>query len=314
MSLSKKTVLLISDDSDVVASVKGALEPLVKIMHHSTTAADAFKRLGNSSFDAYILRTKAAALKDPRHIYAWTQGQKDYQTAPWIVLGKDIEDEAIVVSNDRVKFLNDPTDAAGLVKVLNGLFYVPPAESAPTAAAGAAAGLPKGPDVSFINPLVGAVVDVIRTMAKLELQKGVPYLKRRDQASTFKADVSGIIAMNSDRFTGSMAVSMGKPFAMKLYERIVGAPAPDLNDDVKDAVSELTNIIFGNAKRDLNNEGHTLAPAIPSVVSGTNHDIRHSVDGHCFCIPFTSEFGPVLVECVMSAKNSESKAPERKAA
>jgi chemotaxis protein CheX len=83
---------------------------------------------------------------------------------------------------------------------------------------------------------------------------------------------------------------------------MLGSEAQEINDDVKDCVSELTNIIFGNAKRDLNAAGHTISAALPSVITGKGHEIRHAVQGICLVIPFSSTFGKVNVETVINTQ------------
>ena len=291
MGISDKSLLVVTEDSEVFSRAEAALKPLVKIIAHAKNADEAIKKAQNQVFDAFLLRTKQPSLTDPKHVYQWAKEQKGQKESAWVVLGKDIEDESIVVKDSRIKFLADPNDGTGLVRVLNGLFFA--LEDSKSSG---------GIDVSFINPLVGAVVEVLKTMATIELNRGQPFIRQSTDTGSTKSDVSGIIAMNSDRFLGSMAICFEKSLALKAYENMLGTAAPDINDDVRDAVSEMTNIIFGNAKRDLNVAGHTIAPAIPSVISGPAHQIRHSVGGHRFCVPFSSSFGSLVVECVISPK------------
>lgn len=289
MGLSTKSVLLVTDSPQVHESVSAAVQPVVKTFKTATTAADAIGKATNQLFDVILLRTTTPSLTDPMHLFQWTQGNKAQKGLPWIVLGKDVESDQILIQHaSHVKFLSDEHDMQALLKMLDTLF-VPPVRNGGKV------------DVNFINPLVQAAVEILRSMAQIELKRGTPFL-RTPTTPPSQADVSGIIAMNSDRFLGSMAVCFDRSLILKVYRNMLGTEANEINNDVKDAVSELTNIIFGNAKRDLNAAGHTIAPAIPSVVSGPSHEVRHSLSGHCFCIPFESDHGKLLIECIVSMK------------
>lgn len=290
MSLSKKSILLVCEEPDLVQSTTDALKPVVKSLVHAKTEAEAMLKAKNQVFDAFIVRIKPATLDRTDGIYGAVQNSKEYpSTTPWIVLGKDIENEAILVKNRSVKFVNEPANGAGLIKLLEGVFF------------GEEGGDKGKIDVSFINPLVGAVVSVLQSMGKIKLQRLDPYLKKMG-STAHHADITGIIAMNSDRFLGSLAISYPEAVILNIYKNMLGSGVPTINDDVKDAVAELTNVIFGNAKRDLNELGHTILPAIPSVVSGKGHEVRHNVQGTCLVIPFETEGGKILVECIISPK------------
>ncbi|MBS1984301.1 MAG: chemotaxis protein CheX [Bdellovibrionales bacterium] len=293
MSLSNKSLLLLCDDAALAKSVAEALQPVVKSLTVTTSPADAIKRAMNQAYDCFILRTGKPSMNDPTHLFNWTQMQKTQKAIPWLVLGKDIEDEQIVITHNHVKFTDKPDDLAGMLTILNGMFFSTTEDGAEQK---------KKVDASFMIPLIGAVVDVIKSMAQIELKRGTPYLRQPNESARAIGDISGIIAMNSDRFVGSMAICFQKSLVLKIYENMLGETVKEVNDDVKDAVSEMTNIIFGNAKRDLNAAGHTISPALPSVVTGPGHEIRHAVTGHCFCIPFDCADGRLMVECVISMK------------
>src|SRR4051812_306315 len=98
MSLSDKSILVITDDEVVLQTVKDALEPLVKTLITASSGAEGIKKLANQNFDCFVLRTKKPTLADPKQIFQWTQLHKNHKTVPWIVLGKDIENEQIVIT------------------------------------------------------------------------------------------------------------------------------------------------------------------------------------------------------------------------
>ncbi len=290
MSLETKQVLAIVEDRTLLGQVQEALKPLVKNVVQAGSVREGLNKLQNQHFDVVVYRSNAAgSIGDPQGPFEWSLTRKEKPADYWILLGKDLEAANLVVKHPHVKFLDPMADMPGLVRMMQGLFFTVNKSKATV-------------DVNFVNPVVKAVGEVLQTMAQIQLKRETPFLKSAEH-KPLVGDITGLVAMNSDRFMGSFAISFEESLALKVYGNMLGSPASAINDEVKDAVMEMTNIIFGNAKRDLNVMGHTIAPAIPTVITGKGHQINHSVDGACICIPFSSEFGRVSVECVMSFKS-----------
>ena len=69
-----------------------------------------------------------------------------------------------------------------------------------------------------------------------------------------------------------------------------------LNEEIADAVGELTNMISGQARRELDEIGKVFKAAIPSVVTGKRHTIRHYGNGPKIAIPFQTDGGEFTIE------------------
>ena len=67
-----------------------------------------------------------------------------------------------------------------------------------------------------------------------------------------------------------------------------------IDADVLDAIGELTNVIAGNAKAQL--EEYSLSLSLPNVISGIGAEIRFPEKSQPITIPFNSEFGPLAIE------------------
>jgi chemotaxis protein CheX len=52
-------------------------------------------------------------------------------------------------------------------------------------------------------------------------------------------------------------------------------------------VGKLSNIICGDARRQLESLGHQFQGSIPAVITGKRHKITHSVPGLSAVMPFT---------------------------
>ncbi|MEW6267337.1 MAG: chemotaxis protein CheX [Thermodesulfobacteriota bacterium] len=142
-------------------------------------------------------------------------------------------------------------------------------------------------DVKYINPFLNATLNVIKTMAFVDVKPGKPYLKKDHLA---KGDVTGIIGLTGET-SGSLSVTFNFELIKQIMKNMLGEEITEVTNDVRDAVGELTNMISGDARRMLQQEGLHLSAAIPTIVAGQNHTIKHVISGPIIVIPFSSDGG-----------------------
>ncbi len=149
-------------------------------------------------------------------------------------------------------------------------------------------------NVEFINPFITAAVTVLETMAFVKPKAGKPYVKQENQGV---GDVTGILGItgNGNKLRGSMAVSFSEKAILKIVSNMLGEEHESIDDGVKDAVGEITNMISGQARKELSEKGHSLEASIPTVVSGKGHSINH-VKVPSIVIPFELEEGNFAVD------------------
>jgi chemotaxis protein CheX len=147
-------------------------------------------------------------------------------------------------------------------------------------------------DVKFINPFLEGTISVLKTMAFVEPKPGKPHLKVENIAI---GEVSGIIGLTGSA-RGSLALSFSEQSILKIVNNMLGEKFTEINDDIEDAVGEITNMISGDARKRLEADGLTITAAIPTVVSGKNHTIRHSLGGASIIIPFEITEGSFVVD------------------
>ena len=147
-------------------------------------------------------------------------------------------------------------------------------------------------DVKIINPFLAAAVNVLKTMANIVPTPGKPFLKK-DRAAL--GDVSAIIGITGAA-QGSMALTFSESCICAIVQNLFGSPVNDVNDEVLDAVGELTNMICGDARRRLGEEGVSLQAGIPTIVSGKDHSLTHVHDGPRLAVPFDTAHGQFVVE------------------
>ena len=138
--------------------------------------------------------------------------------------------------------------------------------------------------VAFINPFLEAGVNVLKTMAFTDPKPGKPFVKKAGEPSL--GDISGIVGLTGP-VQGSLAISFSTAAILHIVSSMFGEPVIEIDADVKDAVGELSNMICGDARRRLEENGYSFAGAIPTVIVGRDHEILHAVPGPSIVVPFT---------------------------
>ena len=147
-------------------------------------------------------------------------------------------------------------------------------------------------DVRMINPFIEATLHVLETMASTKSEGGKPYLKK-DQVA--KGDVSAIIGLTGDA-KGTISVSFTEKSILSIVSNMFSQEMKDMNEEIKDAVGEISNMISGQARQKLNELGWSFKAAIPTVVMGKNHVVTHFTHEKIIAIPFQTEHGGFTIE------------------
>ena len=100
-------------------------------------------------------------------------------------------------------------------------------------------------------------------------------------------DVSGVIGMVQSHLEGTLTLCLTFQTIRDILPQIVGKSVSITHEMAVDAVGEITNMIFGQIKRDLNGRGFQLKLGIPCVVSGQGHFVSQFYHGKYMIVPFT---------------------------
>jgi chemotaxis protein CheX len=99
-------------------------------------------------------------------------------------------------------------------------------------------------------------------------------------------DVSGVIGMAQNQLEGTMTLCLTFETVRDILPQIIGHSVSVTHEMAVDAVGEITNMIFGQIKTDLNNRGYALRLGIPSVVTGRGHFVSQFHRGRYMIVPF----------------------------
>lgn len=144
--------------------------------------------------------------------------------------------------------------------------------------------------VEYINPFIASLKNTFRTMLGCEAQRGALTVKDSRRAHH---PISGVIGL-SGKAVGTVVLSFSREVALEAASTMLMTEATEVNEDVLDAVGELTNMVAGGAKAQL--EEFQLMVSLPNVVTGQDHEIHFPSNVTPLCIHFQTPWGPLTLE------------------
>ena len=146
-------------------------------------------------------------------------------------------------------------------------------------------------DVKYINPFIESTYHVLETMAKTKAEGGNPYIKKDSIA---RGVVSAVIDLTGD-VSGTMAISFEETCILNIVSNLFNEKV-EMNDEIKDTVGEICNIITGQARQKFDEMGLNIKAGIPSLIMGRGHSMKHISDHRIIAIPFTCADSDFTIE------------------
>lgn len=128
-----------------------------------------------------------------------------------------------------------------------------------------------------------ATHEVFETMLGMQIEDGEPYVQPKVLGAA--GGVMSLIGL-AGSWTGAGSILCSPQFACRISGHLLMAEYEDVNDDVLDAMAEVTNMIIGNFKSLLEPHLGPLGLSIPSVIYGRNFTARSTGEGEWTVIPF----------------------------
>lgn len=140
--------------------------------------------------------------------------------------------------------------------------------------------------------IIDATKEIFETMVMLDVAPGAPL---ETKVTSFRNSVSGMVGL-AGVSKGMVSIHTPDPVAMAITTSFLGMETTEINDDVKDAIGELANMLAGNIKMMLSGNGKDITLSIPSAVHGEEYTVNCLADSEWVTIPFSSSAGEFLVE------------------
>jgi chemotaxis protein CheX len=149
----------------------------------------------------------------------------------------------------------------------------------------------------LVNSITQSVNQVFSTMLGVEIQSGEVSLET-DSPESNDGVVSLIGLAGTWAGTGSLRCSPA--LACRICSQLLMTESSAVDEEVLDAVAELTNMIVGNVKTDLESHLGPLGLSIPTVVFGRNFKTRSAGHAEWIVVQFLWEGEPLVVKMCLA--------------
>ena len=121
------------------------------------------------------------------------------------------------------------------------------------------------------------------------------------------ASHGGVIALlgMAGGWVGSGGILLDEPLTCRLASRMLMAEYAAVDEEVLDAVGEITNMVIGNVKNALEEDLGPLGLSIPTVIFGHEFSTR-TASSNWILVPFSSDGGQVEVYVCLEPNRHET--------
>lgn len=157
-------------------------------------------------------------------------------------------------------------------------------------------------DVQFFKPFVEGTLHTLKVQCSLEAKPGKPYFKGSEKEAE-NIEIAAVIGLTSNAFNGSITLCFPKNVFLTIMSNMMGETYSEITNELEDGAAELLNIIFGQAKKVLNEKDYSIQKAIPTVVRGSHIHTTHLTKNKIVVLPFTTERGNLYIEISTESKS-----------
>lgn len=151
------------------------------------------------------------------------------------------------------------------------------------------------PDLQIVPTLVEkSIINSLKIQVSTDVK--VKTNTTRQVVSNYSINCLSTLGMKSSAYTGILSLAFPEKTYLELLHRMIGEKYPAVDPNNSDGSSEILNIIYANARKDINAQGFNFEPAIPSTIVGKNLELSSSAtDGNAFFFEVSSDAGAFLV-------------------
>ena len=148
-------------------------------------------------------------------------------------------------------------------------------------------------DKQLVEPFANAVKAVIGTMCELNVEIGEP---RTANSSERFGVITGILGMASPKYVGNLFLKFDESAILLIVSNMLKEEFKSINQDIIDAVGELTNMVVGVAKRDFEKIDLKFDMASPAVAHGSEVHTSEAARKATIIIPCRVSTGAFHIE------------------
>ncbi|MBN1956639.1 MAG: chemotaxis protein CheX [Desulfuromonadales bacterium] len=140
--------------------------------------------------------------------------------------------------------------------------------------------------------IIESTQEIFSSMIMLDVTPGEPF-KRNNEALT--NSISGIIGM-AGATKGLLAIHLPEKSALAVTTAFLGMDVDSIDEDVRDAVGELANMLGGSLKAVLDPNGSEIQLSMPSAIHGEEYSVDCLAGAKTITVPFQFDDHSFTVE------------------
>ncbi len=295
----RKNILIVEPRNELQNVIR---EPITKRLKdsgfdasviHAKDGAEAAIKSENQRFDIVVIDTEVPRLMDGGFVYG-ISSYKNTQDAEIIVISTRDRDQLpdALQSSRYLKKPANPNDIIeALVEAINEQ-HIDKKNNLTQLRAGSKARLIV--DVRVINAVIKSTTYVMNQFGCPQISMQPAEIK--SPHDSLLGEIVSVVSIDSESFNGYLCVSFDKQSYLEVTSSMLMEEQTDLNDENKDAVGEINNIIFGNAKAEISNLGVKLT--VPSVHMGQHYKVSCPQGSAGMMIPFETNKGKFYITVI----------------
>ena len=159
----------------------------------------------------------------------------------------------------------------------------------------------------LVNAIRQSTQEVFSTMLGLEVEAMHSYIDNSAPGPT--GGVVSLIGL-AGRWVGMGSVTCSAEFARRASSQLLMTDFQAVDEEVLDAVAEITNMIIGNVKTAIEEDLGVLGLSIPTVIYGRNFTTRSVGKNEWVVVPFLAFGERMEVQlCLAPAKTGQPARP-----
>lgn len=146
--------------------------------------------------------------------------------------------------------------------------------------------------MEFANKIIKTTEEIFSTMIFMPISPKAPLAEGKE---VLDCHVSAMIGLSGD-FNSMLSIHCSGKVGMAITGEMLGMEVEEVNDDVKDTLGEIANMLAGGLKESFAAENINLELSIPTTVAGKSYTVSSPTKSNRVIVPFELEHGHFFVE------------------
>lgn len=157
----------------------------------------------------------------------------------------------------------------------------------------------------IVNSINQSTTEVFSTMVGVQLTPGFATF---EEASDANCEIVSFIGL-AGPWAGAGSLCCSAALACRVCTSMLMTEAASVNEDVLDAVAELTNMVIGNVKTHLESQLGPLGLSIPTVVYGRNFKTKTAGTADWIALRFHWDEDYLTVKLCLTPQDKNARHP-----